>query len=143
LACGDGGSAAAAQHFVAEVVGRMARARRAVPGSSPSAGPCNVTALANDHGFERVFASQVEELGAPGDVLLCVATSGRAPDVLCALETARSRGLATILLVGAKPPGGADVCISIPSQNGQRVQEIHIAVLHALCDRIERHFFDE
>ncbi len=140
LCCGNGGSAADAQHFAAELVGRMARERRALPALSLSSDPSAVTALANDYGYERVFARQVEALGAPGDVLLGITTSGRSRNVLSALETASSRGLSTVLLVGANPPQGADVCISIPSQSTQRVQEIHIAVLHALCQRIEDHF---
>ena len=140
LACGNGGSAADAQHFVAELVGRMGRERRSLPAISLSADPSVVTALGNDYGYERVFARQVEGLGQPGDVLLAISTSGRSPNVLRAIETARRCGLQTVSLVGE---GGdsllanCDVCVHIPSRNTQRVQEIHTAVLHAICDHVE------
>ncbi len=141
LACGNGGSAADAQHFVAELVGRMSRERRALPALALSSDPSVVTALGNDYGFEHVFARQVEALGRPGDVLVAISTSGRSPNVVRAVETARRQGLRTIALLGE---GGAtalessDVCLHVPSANAQRVQELHTAALHALCDYVER-----
>ncbi|MBE7558206.1 SIS domain-containing protein [bacterium] len=144
LACGNGGSAADAQHFVAELVGRMSRDRRALPALSLASDPSNLTALSNDYGFERVFARQVEALGAPGDVLLAITTSGRSRNVLAALETARQAGLPTILLTGADPSQpAADIVIAVPSRHTQRVQEVHMAILHSLCERIEAHFVCE
>lgn len=138
LACGNGGSAADAQHFVSELVGRMTRERRGLPALCLASDPSVVTSLSNDYGFARVFARQVEAMGAPGDALLAISTSGRSPNVLAALETAAGRGLRTIFLTGA---GGAsvsaDACIPVPSDNTQRIQEIHIAVLHALCEAVE------
>ena len=140
LACGNGGSAADAQHFVAELVGRMAHERRALAAITLNADPSVVTALANDYGYENLFARQVQALGRPGDVLLGLSTSGRSPNILRALQAARQMGLRTIALAGA---GGdlaletCDVCIHVPSSNTQRVQELHTALLHAICEQIE------
>ena len=140
LACGNGGSAADAQHFVAELVGRMAHERRALPAVTLNTDPSVVTALANDYGYENLFARQVQALGSPGDVLLGLSTSGRSANVLMAVETARQAGLGTIVLVGAGGDSAlelCDVCIHIPSPSTQRVQEIHTALLHAICEQIE------
>ena len=141
LTCGNGGSAADAQHFVAELVGRMRRERQSLPAISLSTDPSVLTALSNDYGYDSVFARQIEGLGQPGDVLVAISTSGRSPNVLKAIKTAQQRGLHTIVLLGA---GGnpllaaCDVCINIPSRDAQRVQELHTAVLHAICDHVER-----
>jgi D-sedoheptulose 7-phosphate isomerase len=146
LACGNGGSAADAQHFVAELVGRMCRERRALPAISLSSDPSVVTALSNDYGYEGLFARQIEGLGRPGDVLLAISTSGRSPNILRAIETARQRGLYTIALAGAESNptlAGCDVALHIPSTNSQRVQELHTAILHIICDYIERRVSDE
>jgi len=140
LACGNGGSAADAQHFVAELVGHMSMERASLPAISLATDPSVVTALANDYGYERLFARQVEGLGQPGDVLLAISTSGRSPNVLRAVETAHERELRTVALVGE---GGdplltdCDVTIHIPSHNAQRVQEVHMAVLHAICHYVD------
>jgi len=140
LVCGNGGSAADAQHFAAELVGKMARQRRALPAISLAADSSVVTALANDYGYDNVFARQVEGLGKAGGVLAVISTSGHSANVLKALETAQKIGLRTIALVGE---GGdpaldnCDVCIHVPSSNAQRVQELHTAILHAICDYIE------
>jgi D-sedoheptulose 7-phosphate isomerase len=145
LACGNGGSAADAQHFVAELVGRMSRERRALAAVSLSTDPSVVTALGNDYGYERVFARQVEGLGQRGDLLLAISTSGRSANVLRAIEAARQRGLRTIALVGASGDSllaDCDVCIHMPSPDTQRVQELHTAVLHAICDYVEQQLVD-
>lgn len=140
LVCGNGGSAADAQHFAAELVGKMARQRRALPAISLAADPSVVTALANDYGYDNVFARQVEGLGKTGDMLVVISTSGHSANVLKALETAQKIGLRTIALVGE---GGdpaldnCDVCIHVPSSNAQRIQELHTAILHAICDYVE------
>lgn len=140
LVCGNGGSAADAQHFAAELIGKMARERRALPAMSLAVDPSTVTALGNDYGFDSVFARQVEGLGRAGDVLLVISTSGRSANILKALETARRGGLHTIALVGE---GGepsvdmCDVCIHVPSPNSQRVQELHTAILHLICAHVE------
>lgn len=141
LACGNGGSAADAQHFVAELIGRMTHERPSLPAIALSSDPSIVTALSNDYGYTQVFARQVEGLGQPGDVLLVISTSGRSPNVLCALETAHRRGLHTIALLGE---GGdplletCNVCLHIPARNTQRVQELHTALLHAICAHVEQ-----
>jgi len=140
LACGNGGSAADAQHFVAELVGRMCRERRSLPAISLSTDPSVVTALGNDYGYDLVFGRQVEGLGQPEDVLLVLSTSGRSVNVLRAVETASRNGLHTVALLGE---GGdpllddCDVCIHVPSRDTQRVQELHTAVLHVICEYVE------
>ena len=142
LTCGNGGSAADAQHFVAELIGRMNHERGALPAISLTTDPSVVTALGNDYGYEHVFERQIEGLGKEGDVVLAISTSGCSPNVLKALEAARRLGLRTIALVGE---GGdpslseCDVRIGIPSGNTQRIQEAHTAVLHAICLCVDRH----
>lgn len=140
LACGNGGSAADAQHFVAELVGHMCVERRALPAIALAADPSIVTAIANDYGYDRLFARQVEAHGRPGDVLIALSTSGRSPNVLRALEAARDAGMVTIALVGShiEPAVAAcDVRLPVPSGSTPRIQEIHMALLHAICERAE------
>jgi D-sedoheptulose 7-phosphate isomerase len=145
LACGNGGSAADSQHFVAELVGRFTRERRAWPAISLTTDTSILTAVGNDYGFERVFARQVEAHGQPGDVLIAISTSGESPDVLAAVETARARGLTTIGLTGRD--GGAlgrevDVHLNVPSPSTARTQEVHGTLLHVLCDLVEQELAD-
>lgn len=140
LACGNGGSAADAQHFVAELVGRMGPERQSLPAITLSVDPSAVTAIGNDYGYENVFARQVEGLGRSGDVLLAISTSGRSPNVLRAIRCAHSRGMRVVALVGRAGDAlldDCDVCVRIPSASTQRVQEIHMAVLHAICEQID------
>ena len=141
LVCGNGGSAADSQHFVAELVGRFTRERRAWPALALTTDTSILTAISNDYGFERVFARQVEAHGQPGDVLIGISTSGGSPDVLAAVETARARGLATIGLTGRD--GGAlgravNIHLNVPSPSTARTQEVHGTLLHVLCDIVER-----
>lgn len=146
LACGNGGSAADAQHMVAELVGRLCKDRPALAALSLTTDPSVITALSNDYGFENVFARQVEALGKPGDVLLGITTSGSSANVVAAAETARAQGMKVIALVGkeAKPAlAEADVCIHIPSSNAQRIQELHTALLHCICDQAEKRLFPQ
>ena len=140
LACGNGGSAADAQHFVAELVGHMSLERRPLAALALSSDPSTVSAIANDYGYEQVFARQVEAHGRPGDVLIAISTSGRSPNVLRALEAAKAARMHTIALVGqhVEPAAArADVCLSVPSPSTPRIQEIHMALLHAICERAE------
>lgn len=141
LAFGNGGSAADAQHFVAELVGRYeaGRVRRALPALALSSDPSVVTAVANDAGFGQVFARQVEAFGRPGDVALAVTTSGTSANVRAGLETARRLGLGTIALTGraAGVTVPADVHIAVPADRTPRVQEVHGTLLHILCELIE------
>jgi len=141
LVCGNGGSAADAQHFAAELVGRMCCERRPLPAIALSSDPSIVTALGNDYGYDQLFARQVEAYGRRGDVLIAISTSGRSRNVLAALEVARRQGMLTIALVG----GGGDAsldesahCLRVPGPDTQRVQEVHMALLHALCARVEQ-----
>ena len=140
LAFGNGGSAADAQHVVAELVGRYARDRRALKAVALTTDTSVLTSVANDFGFERVFARQVEALGRRCDVALAISTSGRSPNVLAGLEAARAAGLVTIAMTGGD--GGligrtADVHVNVPSASTPRVQEVHRTLLHVMCEVIE------
>ncbi|HEX7485725.1 MAG TPA: D-sedoheptulose 7-phosphate isomerase [Vicinamibacterales bacterium] len=145
LVCGNGGSAADSQHFVAELVGRFARERRAWPALALTADTSVLTAIGNDHGFARVFARQVEAHGQPGDVLIGISTSGGSPDVLAAVETAGARGLVTIGLTardGGALGRAADIHLNVPSPSTARAQEVHITILHVLCELVEQELAD-
>jgi D-sedoheptulose 7-phosphate isomerase len=140
LLFGNGGSSADATHLAAELVGRFLIERRALPALSLSDNTSAVTAVANDYGYERVFARQVEALGAAGDVAVGISTSGASANVAEGLRVARARGLATIALTGA---GGrlrdiADVCVAVPSDETPRIQEAHTLIGHLLCELVER-----
>jgi D-sedoheptulose 7-phosphate isomerase len=140
LAFGNGGSAADAQHFVTEFVGRFERERRAVPALALTADTALVTAVGNDYGFERVFVRQIEAFGAPGDIAFGITTSGQSPNVVEALKAAAERGMTTIALTGRD--GGeagriADIHLNVAHQVTARVQEAHIAILHVICDLVE------
>lgn len=141
LAFGNGGSAADAQHFAAELVGRFARDRRALAALALTTDTSVLTAVANDWAFDRVFARQVEALGRPEDVALGISTSGRSANVRAGLDAARARGLATVALTGRD--GGdlgdlATVHINVPAPSTARVQEAHRTILHAICELVER-----
>lgn len=141
LAFGNGGSAADAQHFVAELVGRFERPRRGWPAVALTVDPSVVTSVANDYGYEAVFARQVEALGGPGDVAVGITTSGASPNVVRGLEEARARGLRTIALTGRDGgPAGrlADVHVNVPETVTARVQEAHMTVLHLFCAMVDR-----
>ncbi|MPZ13118.1 MAG: glycosyltransferase [Chloroflexi bacterium] len=141
LACGNGGSAADAQHLAAEFVGRFRSLDRApLPALALTTDTAILTALANDIGYDRVFAEQVEALGEPGDVLIGISTSGRSRNVVEAFKVARRRGLRRVAIVGSN--GGelrrlADVSIIVPSTDTQHIQEVHIVVIHLLCELVE------
>lgn len=141
LVCGNGGSAAESQHFAAELTGRFKRERQAWPVIALTVDTSALTAIGNDYGFERIFARQVEAYGRAGDVLVAMSTSGRAANVLAAADAARTRGMAVIALTGATagPLGErADIVLAVPESDTARVQEVHLTVLHVLCDEIER-----
>ena len=144
LACGNGGSAAEAQHFAGEMVGRFLFNRPAAAGIALNTDTSILTAVGNDYGFEKVFSRQIEALGRPGDVLLGFSTSGASPNVLLAVEAANARGMKTIVMIGAaKPPAlkTCDVCFCIPSKVTPRIQEMHMAIMHAICERVENRLF--
>jgi len=140
LAFGNGGSASDAEHLVAELVGRFERERRGLPAIALTADSSVVTAIANDYGYEKLFARQVEGLGVAGDVAFGISTSGRSPNVIGGLATARARGLVTIALTGRDggPMGSqADIHVNVPESSTPRVQEVHRTILHAMCSLVE------
>jgi len=141
LACGNGGSAADAQHFVAEFIGHLADERRSLPAITLSVDPSIVTAVSNDYGYENLFARQVEGLGNQGDVLFGMSTSGSSRNVLNAFRVARGKQLRTIALVGETSDTeieACDVVLRVPSNTTQRIQEIHMVLLHEICSAAER-----
>ncbi len=141
LLFGNGGSASDAAHVAAEFVGRFQRERRAFPAISLSTNQSALTAIANDYGFEHVFARQVEAFATPGDVAIAISTSGRSANVLAGVRMARRLGLGTVGLTGER--GGeldaeVDVCLRIASRSAARIQEGHILLAHILCELVER-----
>jgi D-sedoheptulose 7-phosphate isomerase len=141
LAFGNGGSASDADHLTGELIGRFQLERRGLPALSLSDNPSAFTAIANDYGYDRVFARQVEALGLQGDVALGISTSGTSANVLAAFEAARAGGLGTIGLTGGDGGGvrvAADVCIVVPSDETPRIQEGHTLVAHVLCELVEQ-----
>jgi len=140
LACGNGGSAADAQHFAAELVGRFERNRPGLAAVALTTDTSVLTAVANDFGYDTVFARQVEALGRPGDVLFGISTSGGSPNVLAALVAAKAAGMMTVALTGRDggPIGAAaDLHINVPSPSAARAQEVHRTILHVICGLVE------
>lgn len=143
LACGNGGSAADAQHFIAELVGRFERDRLPLGGVALNTDTSIMTAVGNDYGFDAIFERQVMALGQPGDVLVAISTSGNSANVIRAIEAAHDREMAIIALTGK---GGGkigeilletDIHLCVPHDRTMRIQEVHILLLHALCDGID------
>lgn len=142
LICGNGGSAAAAQHFSSELVGHFRQPRPPQPAIALASDVSTMTALGNDFGFEYVFSNQIVALGSPGDALVVITTSGKSPNILTALEAARGRGMSTILLtgVGNSPASeNADVWLTVPTHDTAHIQEVHLAYIHVLCELIDIH----
>ena len=144
LACGNGGSAADAQHIVGELVCKLTMERAALPAIALTTNTSILTATGNDYAYDHVFVRQVEAFAQPGDVLIAISTSGRSASVNRAAELARERGAHTIALTGRD--GGelaqlCDVAIVVPSASTQHIQEAHIAIGHVLCEVVERELF--
>jgi len=140
LLCGNGGSAADAQHIAAEFVGRYENERRALPAIALTTDTSALTALANDYDFERIFARQVEALAKDGDCLIAISTSGTSRNVLAAVMKAREKGCKILGMTGGsgkKLAGLSDVCLVVPSSRTARVQEAHITVAHIWCEMVE------
>jgi D-sedoheptulose 7-phosphate isomerase len=143
LICGNGGSAADAQHIAAEFVGRYEAERRALPAIALTTDTSALTALANDYEFERVFSRQVDALALEGDCLIAISTSGSSPNVISAVMTARRRGCRVIGMTGSmgkKLASLCDACLIIPSDRTARIQEAHITVAHIWCEIIDAHY---
>lgn len=147
LACGNGGSAGDAQHFSAELINRFERERPALPALALTTDSSTLTAIANDYAWEQVFSKQVAALGRPGDCLLAISTSGNSANVLAAIRTAHEHDLRVIALGGrdggamARLLGARDVEIRVPATRTARIQEVHLLVIHCLCDAIDRALF--
>jgi len=146
LLFGNGGSAADAQHIAAEFVGRFARERPALPAMALTTDTSALTAIANDYGYEQVFARQVRAFGERGDVGVAISTSGRSPSVLRAVEACRERGVRTVGLTGGD--GGplatmVEVCLRVSaSTHSARIQETHILAGHVICELVDRRLFE-
>jgi len=144
LLFGNGGSATDAQHIAAELVGRFAFDRPALPALSLATNLSAVTAIANDHGFRRVFSRQIEAFGRPGDVAIAISTSGNSPNVLHAVALARKMRMHTAALTGrsgGKLKSIVDVCLRVPSGDTPRIQECHILLGHILSEIVEQELF--
>jgi D-sedoheptulose 7-phosphate isomerase len=146
FSCGNGGSMCDAMHFAEELTGRYRKNRRGYAAVAIS-DPSHLTCVANDFGYDYVFSRYLESHGSPGDCLLAISTSGKSPNVLKAVETARSSGIKVIALTGkagSEMESYSDVCICTPGgQFADRVQELHIKILHILIEMVERHFHPE
>jgi D-sedoheptulose 7-phosphate isomerase len=149
LACGNGGSAGDAQHFAAEFVGRFERERPGLPAISLATDTSIITAVANDYAYDQVFSKQVQALGSPGDVLLAISTSGNSASILKAIDVAHEKDMTVIALTGK---GGGqtgerlsetDVHICVPHQRTARIQEVHLLVIHCLCDAVDLQLLGE
>ena len=149
MACGNGGSAADAQHFAAEFVGRFERERPELGAIALSTDSSILTAIANDYHFDQIFSKQVRALGQSGDVLLAISTSGNSRNVLAAIEAAHERDLIVVALTGkgggkiAQVLRETDVHVCVPHERTARIQEVHLLVLHCLCDGVDSQLLGE
>ena len=143
-ACGNGGSAADAQHLVGELIGRFALDRAPLPAVALTADTATITAVANDYGYDLVFARQVAALACPGDVLVAVSTSGSSPSVVEAAAVAKESGVTVIGMTGARGDrlrALCDSCMTVDSEDTARIQEGHAILIHALCSLVEERLF--
>lgn len=149
LACGNGGSASDAQHFAAEFVGRFERERPGLAAVALTTDTSIITAIGNDYDFNAIYAKQVQAIGAPGDVLIAITTSGNSANVLAAVEAAHAKEMTVVALTGRK--GGklatmlteTDVNICVPHERTARIQEVHILALHCICDAVDLQLLGE
>ncbi|QBC43186.1 phosphoheptose isomerase [Iodobacter fluviatilis] len=143
LTCGNGGSAADAQHFAAEMVGRFERERPGLAAVALSTDTSAITAIANDYDYDLVFSKQVHALGRPGDLLIAISTSGNSANVISAIHAAHDRQMNVIAFTGrdggqiGEILSGDDVHLCVPVQRTARIQEVHITMIHALCDTVD------
>jgi D-sedoheptulose 7-phosphate isomerase len=143
LACGNGGSAADSQHFAAEMLNRFEKERAPLAALALTTDTSTLTSIANDYAFDQVFAKQVTALGRAGDVLLAISTSGSSPNVVAAVDAAHAKGMTVVALTGRG--GGTlgqrlraeDVHLCVPAERTARIQEVHLLIIHCLCDGID------
>jgi D-sedoheptulose 7-phosphate isomerase len=147
LTCGNGGSAGQAQHFSSELVNRFEKERRGLAAIALTTDTSALTSIANDYAYEKVFSRQVEALGQPGDVLLAITTSGNSVNIVNAIDVAHNQGVLVVLLTG-RDGGKAerqltekDIAIRVPTQSTARIQEVHLLVIHCICDLIDQVLF--
>ena len=149
MACGNGGSAADSQHFAAEIVGRFERERPGMPAIALTVDTSALTAIANDYDYDRVFSKQVEALGQAGDFLLAISTSGNSKNVLAAMKAAQAKGVHVIALTGrdggemGRLCGARDFHLNVAHPRTMRVQEIHLLVIHCLCEVVDNVLYGE
>ncbi len=149
LSCGNGGSAGDSQHFSSEMLNRFERERPGLPAMALTTDTSTITSIANDYHYDEIFAKQVRALGQTGDILLAISTSGNSSNVVQAMKAAHDRGMLVVALTGKE--GGemalnlaeGDIEIRVPSSSTARVQEVHLLVIHCLCDAIDRMLFGE
>lgn len=145
LSCGNGGSAADAQHFASELINRFETDRPALPAIALTTDTSTLTSIANDSSYNEIFARQIEALGGPGDILLAISTSGNSENILRAINAAQSRDMQVISLSGrdggqaASLLAGGDIGICIAGPSTARIQEVHLLVIHCLCDLVDKH----
>ena len=148
LACGNGGSAADAQHFAAELVGRFERERQELPAIALTTDSSILTAIANDYSYEVIFSKQVKALGQAGDILLGISTSGNSANVIAAINAAHEKGMSVIAFTGkdggkiSKLLKGGDINLCVPADRTARIQETHLLLLHCLCDGVDHLLLD-
>lgn len=148
LSCGNGGSAGDAQHFSAELLNRFEMERPGLPAVALTTDSSTLTSIANDYAYVQIFSKQVHALGNPGDCLLAISTSGNSPNVLDAVHAAHDRGMRIVALTGrdggpiAEAMKDGDVELRVPSDRTARIQEVHLVIIHCLCDAIDQALFN-
>ena len=148
LSCGNGGSAADAQHFASEMLNRFEKERPGLPAIALTTDSSTLTSIANDYNYHEVFAKQIKALGQPGDVLLAISTSGHSKNIIEAIEAAHMRDMNVVALTGrdggeiASLLNAQDIEVRVPADSTARIQETHLLIIHCLCDIIDRQLFE-